>query len=241
MSAPGNVATFFHDYAQGFNALYGNAHTPLNRLINRLFRRSMRLRFERTIAGCSPIDGKSVLDVGTGPGHYAVELARRGARRVVGLDFAAGMLAIARSRASQAGVGERCEFQEADFLGYHPAENSAVDKAAGGKFDYVIVMGVMDYVKEPTAFIRHVVASCRGRAFFSFPVSNGLLAWQRKLRYKRKCDLYLYSRGQVRDLFQRAGGRSFEIDRLGRDYFVTLHVGNEPVGRPPTIKRPISA
>lgn len=47
--------------------------------------------------------GARLLDVGTGPGRHAVELARRGVQ-VVGIDISPRFLEIARSRASQAGV-----------------------------------------------------------------------------------------------------------------------------------------
>ena len=71
--------SFFSGYAADFDAIYANQATPFNSVVNRLFRRSMRLRFELTIAGCNPINGRSVLDVGCGPGHYGIELAHRGA------------------------------------------------------------------------------------------------------------------------------------------------------------------
>ena len=78
-AGPGSVAGFFEDYARDFDALYGTRRSLLNDLVNPILRRSMKLRTERTLAGCSPIEGATVLDVGCGPGHHSVELARRGA------------------------------------------------------------------------------------------------------------------------------------------------------------------
>ena len=113
--------TFFHQYANDFDAIYGNQNGLFDSVINRLFRKSMRLRFEKSIEGCDPIEGKSVLDVGCGPGHYSITLAQRGAARVVGIDFADGMLQLASDHAKKVGVGDRCKFMVADFYTYPAA------------------------------------------------------------------------------------------------------------------------
>src|SRR5512142_2258171 len=131
--------TFFHEYANDFDAIYGNQNGLFDSVINKIFRKSMRLRYEKSIAGCEPVQGRTVLDVGCGPGHYSITLAQRGASRVQGIDFADGMLKIAEEHARGAGVGNRCEFRQADFLTFRPPEI----------FDYVILMGFMDYMPEP--------------------------------------------------------------------------------------------
>jgi SAM-dependent methyltransferase len=56
-----------------------------------------------------PLLGADVLDIGTGPGVAAVELAARGAR-VVGLDISAKQIAAAVEVAQARGVAERCRF-----------------------------------------------------------------------------------------------------------------------------------
>ncbi|MBX6315436.1 MAG: methyltransferase domain-containing protein [Isosphaeraceae bacterium] len=202
---------FFHGYAGGFNSIYSNKNTPINTLINTLFRKSMRLRFEKTLAGCDPIQGKTVLDIGCGPGHYSVELARRGAERVVGVDFAEGMIAIAQQQAEAAGVTDRCEFSVRDFHTF-PADQP---------FDYTIVMGFMDYVADAVDLVEKVLRLTRGKAFFSFPRSGGLLAWQRQLRYKSRCELYLYSRDKVESIFANFPEVRTTIEPIARDFFVT--------------------
>ena len=62
--------TFFHQYANDFDAIYGNQNGVVDSVINKLFRKSMRLRYEKSVEGCEPVQGRSVLDVGCGPGHY---------------------------------------------------------------------------------------------------------------------------------------------------------------------------
>jgi len=109
---------FFDRYAVDFDSIYGNDNRALERVANRLFRHAMLVRYQKTIAGCQPVAGKTVIDIGSGPGHYSIALARQGARKVLGLDFAPGMLKIARERAEVAGVTERCSFEHGDFLSY---------------------------------------------------------------------------------------------------------------------------
>jgi ubiquinone/menaquinone biosynthesis C-methylase UbiE len=55
--------------------------------------------------------GDRVLDVACGPGIVAVHLATAGAH-VTGVDLTPRMLELARARADDAGVGDRCEFLE---------------------------------------------------------------------------------------------------------------------------------
>jgi len=205
------TSEFFDRYAVDFDSIYGNDNRALERIANRLFRGAMLLRYQKTMAGCQPVAGKSVIDIGCGPGHYSIALARQGADKVLGLDFAPGMLKIARDRAQFAGVGGRCSFALGDLL-THPLPDP---------FDYAIVMGVMDYVSDPQAIVERVLDIVRVRAFFSFPKAGGPLAWQRQLRYRNRCDLFLYRETQIRDLLLPTG-TAFTIDPIGRDFFVTL-------------------
>jgi 2-polyprenyl-3-methyl-5-hydroxy-6-metoxy-1,4-benzoquinol methylase len=202
---------FFDEYAKDFDTIYSTKKGLIQDLVNELFRKSMSLRFEKTIEGCDPIEGMSVLDVGCGPGHYCVTLARRGAVRVLGIDFAEGMLGRASEHAQHEGVADRCEFLLADFTSHGFPE----------PFDYVILMGLMDYIANPQSVIEKALSLTRSKAFFSFPVAGGLLAWQRQLRYRKRCELYLYSEGQITELFASARGFRIAVEKIARDYFVT--------------------
>jgi 2-polyprenyl-3-methyl-5-hydroxy-6-metoxy-1,4-benzoquinol methylase len=208
---PDRTQDFFHRYANGFDAIYNTQTGVVNGIVNGVLRKSMKLRFLKSIEGCDPIQGKSVLDVGCGPGHYSITLAQRGAGRVLGLDFAEGMLDLARQHARRAEVAERCQFLAGDFLNYRFSET----------FDYVIVMGFMDYMKDAKAVIEKALSVTRGRAFFSFPVASGWLAWQRKVRYRNRCDLFLYARPELEALFRAFPRVEVGIERIARDFFVT--------------------
>ena len=56
------------------------------------------------------IEDKVVIDFGCGTGAEAIEMARRGARRVIGLDLRESVLRVARRNAIEAGVGQACRF-----------------------------------------------------------------------------------------------------------------------------------
>jgi 2-polyprenyl-3-methyl-5-hydroxy-6-metoxy-1,4-benzoquinol methylase len=205
---------FFHQYANDFDAIYSNRGGLINGFLNGVFRKSMKLRYEKTMEGCRPIEGKTVLDVGCGPGHYGITLAQRGAGRVLGIDFAEGMLGIAAEHARAAKVAERCEFRQADFLQFSAPE----------PFDYVILMGFMDYMEDARGVIAKALSLTRSKAFFSFPADGGLLAWQRKLRYRSRCELHMYRRGQLEQLVTSFPGARATIEPIARDFFVTLQV-----------------
>ena len=128
---------------------------------------------------------------------------------VVGVDFAEGMLELARNSARRAGVEHRCRFERGDFMNWSPP----------GKFDYVIAMGFMDYVAHPSAVVAKVMSVAECRAFFSFPLDGGLLAWQRKLRYRRRCLLYMYTEKQIAALFELTSSK-INVRRISRDLFV---------------------
>ena len=57
------------------------------------------------------IVGKVIIDFGCGEGADAVEMARRGAKRVIGIDIRADALQVARQKALTAGVQDTCTFK----------------------------------------------------------------------------------------------------------------------------------
>jgi len=209
-----DTAGFFDSYAHDFDAIYGRADTMANRLISRLFRKSMRLRYLKTLAGCRPVEGRTALDIGCGPGHYSVALARMGLSAIWGIDFAPAMIELAQQKAATAGVGHICRFITDDFLTYD----------FGRTFDYAILMGFMDYVSHPRIVIERALSLAGQRAFFSFPAAEGILAWQRRRRYRTRCELYMYRRNEIPELFRGLKYHRIMIEKLSRDYFVTVDI-----------------
>ena len=84
------------------------------------------------------LTGRSVLDIGCNGGFYSMEMKRRGAARVLGLDHDADYLAQARFAA------------EVEGLDIEFAQGSVYDVAALGEmFDVVIFMGVLYHLRHP--------------------------------------------------------------------------------------------
>ncbi len=94
----------------------------------------------RGFADAIPADltGKSVLDIGCNGGFYSIEMKKRGAGRVLGIDFDEDYLAQARFAAAV--TGHEIEF----------AKLSVYDVGSlGERFDVVIFMGVLYHLRHP--------------------------------------------------------------------------------------------
>jgi tRNA (mo5U34)-methyltransferase len=85
------------------------------------------------------LSGKSVLDIGCNAGFYSIEMKRRGARRVLGIDSDERYLAQARLASETLGFGD-IEFARLDVY-----EVGAI----GERFDFVIFMGVLYHLRHP--------------------------------------------------------------------------------------------
>lgn len=94
----------------------------------------------RRFGNAIPTDlaGKSVLDIGCNAGFYAIEMKRRGADRVVGVDWDPAYLAQARFAAEVVGV----DIELRQLSVYDIAE-------LGGRFDIVLFMGVLYHLRHP--------------------------------------------------------------------------------------------
>ncbi len=94
----------------------------------------------RRFAHAIPADltGRSVLDIGCNGGFYAIEMKRRGAARVLGVDSDADYLAQARFAAEVTG----CEIEFRNLSVYDLG-------ALGERFDLVLFMGVLYHLRHP--------------------------------------------------------------------------------------------
>jgi tRNA (mo5U34)-methyltransferase len=113
----------------------------------------------RHIASALPQDlsGAEVLDIGCNGGFYSIEMKRRGARRVLGIDVDERYLNQARFATRTLGI-------EVEFEKRSVYEVAAID----GQFDYVLFMGVFYHLRYPIYALDQVVKKIRpeGRLVF---------------------------------------------------------------------------
>jgi cyclopropane-fatty-acyl-phospholipid synthase len=79
----------------------------------------------------------SVLDIGSGWGGLALDLARDCGAKVLGVTLSEEQIALSRTRAQKAGVGERCRFELVDY------------RALNGTFDRIVSVGMFEHVGVP--------------------------------------------------------------------------------------------
>src|SRR3954454_4868406 len=109
------------------------------------------------IAGVIPADltGASVLDIGCNGGFYCIQMKRRGAERVLGIDVDDRYLNQARFAANQLGL--KIDFEKRSV---YDAANIA------GQFDYVFFMGVFYHLRYPLFALDNIIKKVGGKLIF---------------------------------------------------------------------------
>jgi len=197
MSKLEDVQHRFEWDAKNFAGIYDSDSLP-TRLFNRVFRKAIFVRYQTAMVEAGDVHDKSILDVGCGSGIYSIELAKRGSKRVLGLDFSAPMLDIARSSARAARVEDRTEFAQGEFLSHDFGDE---------RFDVSIAMGVFDYLEAAEPFLTKMAKVTRGTLLASFPQFSLVRGTARRLRYRLtgRGDVFYYQPSDVDRLAERAG------------------------------------
>lgn len=215
MRSEPDAVRFFDAFAEAFDTLYDEKRNFLMRWLDRNFRSDMFIRFALTFRAFGDLREKSVLDIGCGSGPYVVEALSRGAKWVTALDPAPSMLDLVRKRLDGNSLADRCSIMQGSFPG--------LDLRA---HDYVIVMGVMDYVPNARDFLVGLKPLVNVSAAVSFPSKHWLRTPFRAVRYRlRRCPVYFYNETDIKELCAIAGFRTIEIYKIpgaGMDYHVCL-------------------
>ena len=212
-----SVKTYFERTADNFDSLYENRRN-LSYRFNQVFRKGLFQRIEKTTKAFEGMEDFTVLDVGCGSGRNSALFVERGARHVVGVDFSAPMLELAREYTRTKHVADRCEFIQADFLEY-PFQ---------GTFDVVVALGVFDYVADPVRVLKRMSDLSNEKVVASFPGVSPVRAPLRKMRYAlRGCPVYFYTGTKLRQICHDAGLSNFRIEKLASSGYML--VGNTSV------------
>jgi SAM-dependent methyltransferase len=118
----------------------------------------------------SPLEGRTILDVGTGTGRAAIALARRGAR-VTGVDASETMLTVARRRADEAGLP--VTFVRGDAHGLAQPDRS---------FDAVVCLRVIMHTPDWRQSLAELCRVARTRVVFDYPALLSAAAVQAGFR-----------------------------------------------------------
>jgi cyclopropane fatty-acyl-phospholipid synthase-like methyltransferase len=198
-----SVRQRFDRDARDFDAIYRLERSLWSRWFNKTFRKAVFERYDITLREAGDVAGKNVLDIGCGSGVCSVDFARRGAAKVIGIDFSKNMLALARREADNHGVADRIQFIQMDFL----------DATLPREFDVTIAIGVFDYLPDPVMFLKKMASVTRGRVIASFPGHSLVRERARRLRYalSGRGSVFFYTESHVRQLAAAAGFRSHRI------------------------------
>lgn len=101
------------------------------------------------------LTGASVLDIGCNGGFYSIQLKRRGAERVLGIDVDDRYLSQARFAAEQLEL--KIEFEKRSVY-----DIATID----GQFDYVLFMGVFYHLRYPLFALDNIIKKVRGKLIF---------------------------------------------------------------------------
>ncbi len=100
------------------------------------------------------IRGKTVIEFGCGYGYDAIDLARAGAGRVLGLDIQEHLFPAARAMAAEKGVAEICEFA----------------RTTDSQADIVMSIDAFEHFDDPGDILRQMMKLCKpdGRVWIQF-------------------------------------------------------------------------
>jgi predicted RNA methylase len=198
---------YWNKQLNDFEAIYTKKKSGFSVWLDKVFRRDMFDRFVYTVENCKPVGSRVFLDIGCGTGLYSIELAKLGAKKVIGIDIAEKMVETSKMEAKSNNVLDRCEFHHSDLLEYKPKEEINVSFG----------IGLFDYIKDPLPVMKKMFDISKDSAIFAFPRLGTWRMPVRKVRLTlRGCDVYFFSKSKVEKLLQIAGFKKYRIDKVGK-------------------------
>lgn len=204
--------------AEEFDSIYDDKGGIITRAANRIFRKGMKQRFNLVLRLCGS-KGRTLLDIGCGAGRFCIPLGERGVI-VNGIDYSNEMIKIAKkyldNYCKRTGKKLNVTYECSDFIR---------DFAPKNKFDMVIAIGVMDYIKEPLKFMKKMKSCAKEKALVSFPAKFTPQMPIRKIwLMTKKCPVYFYTKNQVKKLCFDAGITKYRIIDIDAGYLLEARV-----------------
>lgn len=198
---------YWNNEADAFQRIYTHRKSKLSNALDSVFRKDMYDRFVFTIKNCEPIRDRTFLDVGCGNGLYSFELARKGARRVLGLDISEVMIGLCKGASREQNLSDRTEFVQTDLLAYSGNE----------RFDVSFGIGLFDYIGDPLPVLKKMRDLTTDKAILAFPRFWTWRAPVRKIRLNaRGCDVFFYTEARLDELMRDAGFQRHEVHKVGK-------------------------
>jgi 2-polyprenyl-3-methyl-5-hydroxy-6-metoxy-1,4-benzoquinol methylase len=205
---------YWNNEADAFSRIYSHRKSKLSNMLDSVFRKDMYDRYVFTIKNCEPIQGRTFLDVGCGNGLYSLELARKGAKKVVGIDIAEVMIGLCKDAAEKEHLDDRCLFEQTDLLEYE----------GKSKFDVSFGIGLFDYISDPLPVLKKMRELSTDKAIMAFPRFWTWRAPIRKVRLNsRGCDVYFYTKERIKELMDQAGFKRHEVHKVGKLHCVIAY------------------
>jgi len=206
---------YWNNEADAFQRIYTHRKSKMSNMLDSVFRKDMYERFVFTIKNCEPVKDRSFLDVGCGNGLYTFDLARKGARRILGLDISEVMIGLCKEASERENLADRCEFIQTDLLEYKSNE----------KFDVSFGIGLFDYIKDPAPVLKKMREMSTDKVILAFPRYWTWRAPVRKVRLNaRGCDVFFYTKSKLNELMRDAGFKRHEVHRVGKLHCVIGYV-----------------
>jgi 2-polyprenyl-3-methyl-5-hydroxy-6-metoxy-1,4-benzoquinol methylase len=205
---------YWNNEADAFSRIYSHRKSKLSNMLDSVFRKDMYDRYVFTIKNCEPIQGRTFLYVGCGNGLYSLELARKGAKKVVGIDIAEVMIGLCKDAAEKEHLDDRCLFEQTDLLEYE----------GKSKFDVSFGIGLFDYISDPLPVLKKMRELSTDKAIMAFPRFWTWRAPIRKVRLNsRGCDVYFYTKERIKELMDQAGFKRHEVHKVGKLHCVIAY------------------
>jgi 2-polyprenyl-3-methyl-5-hydroxy-6-metoxy-1,4-benzoquinol methylase len=205
---------YWNNEADAFSRIYSHRKSKLSNVLDSVFRKDMYERYVFTIKHCEPIQDRTFLDVGCGNGLYSLELGRKGARKVLGLDISEVMIGLCKDASEKEHLDDRCLFEQTDLLAYEGKT----------KFDVSFGIGLFDYISDPLPVLTKMRELTTDKAILAFPRFWTWRAPIRKARLNaRGCDVFFYTKARIKELLDQAGFKRHEVHKVGKLHCVIAY------------------